>query len=57
MPTDNRTPKPRFRHYSMDQLVQKLEGKNRNKPEVCYRFSNGEEKVDTDRTNSGVYER
>lgn len=51
------TQKPKFRTYSMDYLVNKLEGKERNKPEVCYIFSNGEEKVDTDRTDSGVYER
>ena len=51
------TPEPRFRKYTQDELVQQLEGKNRNKPVVCYEFSNGETKVDTDRTSSGVYER
>lgn len=26
------------------------------KPEVVYKFSNGKEKISTDRTDSGVYE-
>lgn len=53
----NETPKPKFRTYSIDYLVNILEGKNRNKPEVCYEFSNGVKKVDTDRTSSGVYKK
>lgn len=53
----NKTPLPRFREYSQQYLVQQMEGKNLNKPEVCYIFSNGVTKVDTDRTSSGVYER
>jgi hypothetical protein len=54
---DSKTPQPRFREYTQDELVNKLEGKERNKPEVCYEFSSGSTKVDTDRTNSGIYER
>lgn len=52
-----KTPKPKFRNYTIGQLVNLLEGKERHKPEVCYIFSNGEQKVETDRTNSGIYEK
>lgn len=41
----------------MAQLVREQEGKNMNKPEVCYEFSDGNKKLDTDRTESGVYRR
>ena len=37
-------------------LVRKLEGKEWNKPDVAYEFSNGKETDSTDRTNSGLYE-
>lgn len=57
MARKSKTPKPKFREYSIGQLTRELEGKNMNKPEVCYEFSNGNEKVDTDRTDSGVYEK
>ena len=57
MAREAKTPKPKFRKYSIAQIVRELEGKNMNKPEVCYEFSDGSKKVDTDRTNSGVYER
>lgn len=58
MPSNqNNPPKPKFREYSIEQLVNTLEGKERNKPEVCYVFSNGEQKVDTDRTTNGIYRR
>ena len=50
-------PKPRFRQYSQDELVNKLEGKERNKPEICYEFSDGSTFVDTDRTDSGIYKK
>ena len=53
----HKTPTPKFRQYNMSSLVQSVEKQNRNKPEVCYEFSNGDQKVDTDRTNSGIYER
>ena len=57
MPKANKKPTPKFRQYSIGQIVNDLEGKQRNKPEVCYQFSNGVQKVDTDRTDSGVYEK
>ena len=57
MAKKHKRPPPKFREYSIGQLVRELEGKNLNKPEVCYEFSSGEKKVDTDRTSSGVYER
>lgn len=57
MANTNPPPKPKFRYYSIAQLVREHEGKNMNKPEVCYEFSDGSKKVDTDRTESGVYKR
>ena len=51
------TPKPKFREYPFGSLVNLLEGKERNKPEVCYIFSNGVKKVETDRTSAGIYEK
>lgn len=57
MAREAKTPKPKFRYYTIAQLARELEGKDMNKPEVCYIFSDGNTKVDTDRTESGVYRR
>lgn len=50
-------PAPRFRTYTQGGLVRALEKEEYNKPQVCYEFSNGETKVDTDRTENGIYKR
>jgi hypothetical protein len=49
-------PKPKFRTDDQRSRVLKLDPLFE-KPEVVYRFSNGAEKVSTDRTQSGVYRR
>jgi len=50
-------PKPVFRVYTIGGLVRQLEGEEYSKPQVCYEFSSGETKVDTDRTDNGIYKR
>ena len=50
-------PKPKFRTYSIGGLVRSLEKEDFSKPQSAYEFSNGEKKVDTDRTTSGFYSR
>lgn len=57
MAQNSATPKPKFRTYSIGGLVRALEKEDYNKPQVCYEFSNGETKVDTDRTENGFYRR
>ena len=57
MANNNGTPPPKFRTYSIGGLVRGLEKDELNKPQVCYEFSNGETKVDTDRTENGFYKR
>lgn len=55
--SNNGTPKPKFRTYTIGGLVRQLEGEEFNKPQVCYEFSSGEKKVETDRTENGYYRR
>jgi len=51
------TEPPTFREYTIGGLVAKLEGKEQRKPQVCYEFSGGAKKYDTDQTSSGIYEK
>ncbi len=51
------TQKPTFRKYSVTGLVKQVEGSNYNHPGTAYRFSNGKEKLHTDRTENGFYKR
>lgn len=55
--SNNGTPKPKFRVYTIGGLVRQLEAEEFNKPQVVYEFSSGEKKVDTDRTENGYYRR
>ena len=48
---------PVTRNYTLKELVARVEGKELNKPEVVYEFSNGVRKVSTDRTEKGFYRR
>lgn len=57
MANTNGTPKPKYRTYTQGGLVRALEAEEFSKPQVCYEFSSGEKKVETDRTNNGIYER
>ncbi len=50
-------PRPKYRTYTIGGLVRQLEGEEFSKPQVCYEFSNGEKKVETDRTENGYYRR
>ena len=54
MPTDQ--PLPTFSSRTMKELAQQAEGKDWNKPEVVYEFSNGRKFESTDNTDSGIYE-
>lgn len=51
------TEQPKTRQYTIGGLVSRVEGSEKNKPEVVYEFSNGAKKLSTDRTSKGIYER
>lgn len=51
------TPKPKTRTYTIGGLVRAVEGAEFSKPQVCYEFSDGNRKVETDRTQNGFYKR
>lgn len=55
MAQNRKTPSPHTREYTIGGLVKAMEGKDMNKPQPAYVFSNGVTKVDTDRTDSGIY--
>lgn len=53
-PTAN---KVQFTNRSWKEMVDKAAGKDKNKPDVAYEFSNGRKFDSTDSTSSGIYER
>ena len=57
MTNPNGTPKPHYQTYTIGGLVRRIEKEEFSKPQTTYVFSNGATKVETDRTESGIYKR
>lgn len=53
--TQNTVPQVQTRQFTIKEMADRADGKDRNKPEVVYEFSNGRKFESTDATESGIY--